>query len=68
MSHEHNLERERQTDNTLSSLSTADEMLLIFSEGTPHTSKIPSRIFLWFSLLEYPGQILTILDPRKRPL
>lgn len=49
MSGERNIEYKRWMDNTLSSLSTADEMLLIFSDGTPHTSKIPSRIFLWFN-------------------
>lgn len=32
------------TDETLSSLSTAEEMDRIFSAGTPQTSKIPSRI------------------------
>lgn len=38
-----------QTQVTLSSLSTADEMVRILSVGTPHTAKTPSRIFRWFS-------------------
>ena len=33
----------------LSSLSTADEIVLIFSGGTPHTSKMPSKILRWFN-------------------
>ena len=32
---------------TLSNLSTADDIGRIFSGGTPQTSNIPSRIFLW---------------------
>lgn len=32
---------------TLSSLSTAEDIVRILSVGTPHTWKIPSRIFLW---------------------
>ena len=34
---------------TLSSLSTAEEIVRNFSEGTPQTSNIPSSIFLWFT-------------------
>jgi hypothetical protein len=34
---------------TLSNLSTADEIVRNFSAGTPHTSNIPSSIFLWFT-------------------
>ena len=49
MSGERDIVHRRWIDGTLSNLSTADEMLLIFSGGTPHTSKIPSRIFLWFN-------------------
>ncbi|KAG9991724.1 hypothetical protein KCU98_g96, partial [Aureobasidium melanogenum] len=37
----------------LSSLSTADEMVLSLSVGTPHTEKIPSRILRWLSLIVY---------------
>ena len=32
---------------TLSNLSTADDIARILSGGTPHSSKIPSNNFLW---------------------
>lgn len=34
-------------ERTLSSLSTADEMVRILSWGTPQTAKTPSRILRW---------------------
>ncbi len=36
---------------TLSSLSTVEQIVLNMSGFTPHTSKIPSSIFLWLSLM-----------------
>lgn len=38
------LEWRENNNYTLSSLSTADEIVRIFWGGTPHTSKMPSRI------------------------
>ena len=34
---------------TLSNLSTEEQMVLNMSLETPHTSKMPSRICLWFT-------------------
>lgn len=39
----------RRSTLTLSSLSTADEIVRILSAGTPQTAKMPSRIFRWLS-------------------
>ena len=34
---------------TLSSLSTAEQIVLNFSSGHPHTAKIPSNSLRWFT-------------------
>ena len=38
---------------TLSSLSTAEQMALNFSCGTPQAANIPSKIFLWFTCTQH---------------
>lgn len=38
---------------TLSNLSTAEQIVLNLSLGTPQASKIPSRSALWFILIKY---------------
>jgi len=41
------------TASTLSSLSTAEQMALNFSRGTPQAANIPSKIFLWFTCTQH---------------
>ena len=50
---------------TLSSLSTEEHAVLNLSSGTPHTSNMPSRIFLWFTCYKKSDE--TLMTSRPMP-
>lgn len=58
--------RAKTRDLTLSSLSTADEIVRILSAGTPQTAKMPSRIFRWFSC-EPARRVNTLRASKNNP-